>query len=193
MFSLGTRSRGMLVAGALLAFAAAYATTPIVARSAAAPLVPVPSLAPSSPLATPLALVIPRRDPFSREPGAAAAPSRSPALSGLPAIPALIGALPPNPSAVALIPPPAVRVTAIVSGSRPYALVDENGSARIVAAGDSLGGQQIKAIRPEGIRLAHGALLPIAPAPSDAPRTALPALPLPPSFAHSSPLPGSPS
>lgn len=191
MFSLSTRSRGALVAGALLAFAAAYATTPIVARSAAAPLIPVPSLAPASPLATPLALVLPRRDPFAGESrGSDASPS--PALSGLPAIPALIGALPPNPGAAGL-PPPAVRVTAIVSGSRPYALVDENGTTRIVAAGDRLDGEPIKAIGQDGIRLAHGALLPIVPATGEGVHTALPALAQPRSFTYSSPHPGSPS
>jgi hypothetical protein len=174
MFSLGTRSRGTLIAGALLAFAGAYATTPIVARSAAAPPVAFPSLLPSPPLATPFAAVVPQRDPFAREP--------APAASALPAIPAAIGALPPNPGAPALVPAPAVRVTAIVSGRHPYALVDENATARIVSIGDTLAGERIEAIDADGIRLAHGTTLPLASSP-----------PWPASFMHSSSLPGVPS
>ncbi|HYZ16470.1 MAG TPA: hypothetical protein VE591_08720 [Candidatus Acidoferrum sp.] len=176
MLSLGTRSRGALVAGALLAFAGAYATTPIVARSAAEPLVPSPSLPPSSALTTPIALVAPQRDPFARAP--------APIASSFPAIPAALGALPPNPGAPVSIPPPALRVTAIVSGSHPYALVDENGIARIVSAGDALAGERIAAIDAEGIHLAHGTTLPIAaPSPAAAPGTlirssSLPGVPL---------------
>jgi hypothetical protein len=177
MFSLGTRSRGALIAGALLAFAGAYATTPIVARSAAAPLAAFPSLAPSSPLATPFAPVVPQRDPFAREP--------APAAAAVPAIPRAIGALPPNPGAPALVPAPAVRVTAIVSGRRPYALVDESGAARIVSVGDALAGERIEAIGSDGIRLAHGTTLTISP-PSPPPNP-------PPSLIPSSSLPGVPS
>lgn len=168
MFPLGTRSRGLLAAGALLAFAGAYATTPIVARSAAGPLPAIPSLAPRSPAAPRFALELPRRDPFAAEPEAAP----------LPSIPAAIGALPPNPGAVALLPSGTIRVTAIISGSRPYALVDEDGGTRIVSVGDLLRGERVVAIAADGIRLTHGAILRIAPStPTSPPGTVLPAVP----------------
>jgi hypothetical protein len=176
MFPLGTRSRGLLAGGALLALAAAYATTPIVARSAAGPLPAIPSVAPRPAAEARLAVVLPRRDPFTAEPEATA--QRAPEVAALARIPAAINALPPNPGAAALLPPTALRVTAIISGRRPYALVEEDGGTRMVSVGDLLHGERVVAIAADEIRLTHDAILRIAPStPTSPPEIVLPMVP----------------
>jgi hypothetical protein len=58
---------------------------------------------------------------------------------------------------------PMMRVTAVVTGAHPFALVDEAGTTRLVTVGDRLAGEAIAAITAGGVRLAHGSVLPVAP------------------------------
>lgn len=59
------------------------------------------------------------------------------------------------------IPGAAVRVTAIVKGADARALVEENGSVRVVRAGDVLAGSIVRVVLPSGLRLANGAFISI--------------------------------
>jgi hypothetical protein len=111
----------------------------------------------------------------------------------MPTVPAAIGPLPPNAGAGGgpFPPAPATRVTAVMTGAHPFALVDEGGTTRIVTTGDEFGGAVIAAIRIDGVHLISGAIVPLttpASAQSPAPeRHVRPsAIPSPP------PLPGGP-
>lgn len=53
-------------------------------------------------------------------------------------------------------------VRAIVTGPAPRALVEDNGQARIVGAGDELGGVKVLRIDRSGVRLQNGVLLMLA-------------------------------
>ena len=189
MLALGPRSRGALVAGALAAFALAYATTPLVAHGASAPLdlATAPAVAPPAP--TPFVAVLPRRDPFAGAPDPGASTRAAalvppppagtiPSLPSPPTIPGALGPLPssggvtlfsPSAGAGLVVPdigpmrdvPPggAARVTAIVSGAHAYALVEERGGTRVVAAGDPVDGDRVAAIDAAGVHLARGTTL----------------------------------
>jgi hypothetical protein len=200
MFALRRSSRVAFGAAALAAFSAAYVTTPIVARSQSGSLADrVPERATASPEARAV-VVTPRRDPFA---GARIAETTdsSPApgipresAARMPSVPAAIGPLPPNAGAAGGPFPiaPAMRVTAVMTGAHPFALVDDGGTTRIVTTGDEIAGAVIAAIRIDGVHLASGAIVPLAtpssaqsPAPEDHVRRA--AIPPPPL-----PLPGGP-
>lgn len=91
-------------------------------------------------------------------PGAttAGAVNRGPSVAGA------IGALPPNagaPQSPFALDAPSVRVTAVVTGAHPFALVDEGGTTRLVTVGDRVTGDVVAAINGDGVRLAHGAVL----------------------------------
>ena len=167
MLALHRSSRVALGAAALAAFSAAYVTTPIVARSQSGSLVDrVPER--TSPAPEPRAVIVePRRDPFTGAPVAAAAPGpampREPAAR-MPSVPAAIGPLPPNAGAGSGPFPlaTALRVTAVMTGAHPFALVDEGGTTRILTIGDAFGGAVIAAIRVDGVHLASGAIVPLA-------------------------------
>jgi hypothetical protein len=179
----------LLAFAAFAAFAGSFVTTPIVARGAAGshpmntPVVralPAPSIA---------GVVLPRRDPFTGDPSRAVAATplasvpnaastsvASPAMPVFSAIPPALRPLPPNDGVASAAPPfgrppsalPALiattaRVTAVVTGARPFALVDEAGTTRLVTVGDRIAGETIAAITADGIRLARGAVLAVAP------------------------------
>jgi len=181
---LGRRSRAALSLAAFGAFAAAYVTTPIAARSAAdwrPAIAPLPEPAHEPP---PFAVVLPRRDPFAGAPDAAAAgstrsedarlsyslprdvPSAAPwphALEPLPPNAGAPAASPPFPVPVAAQPLSA-RITALVTGAHPYALVDDGGTTRLVTLGDRIGDAIVAAISAAGVRLADGRTLPLVTA-----------------------------
>jgi hypothetical protein len=180
MFALDRTSRALLAGAAFAAFAGAFVTAPFVADGAAG----IDALHPARPAplvtAIPFAIVLPRRDPFAGEPPAAqrsigeGTPSglAAPRIPVVPEIPAAIRPLPPNAGAAGFALPftAGTRVTAVVTGSRPFALVDEGGTSRVVTIGDHVDGNAIAAITPDGVRLSTGATIPIA-APSSAPPT----------------------
>src|SRR6185437_1494457 len=56
----------------------------------------------------------------------------------------------------------AVRVTAVVTGVSPRALIDEGSGVRIVGVGDTLSGARIVGIDASGVHLQHGTLLALA-------------------------------
>jgi hypothetical protein len=127
---------------------------PFVARSAADPIVPVAV----------------RRDPFA-EPAvpamvSATLPARtspSETIESLPnnlandTIPALPGSAPDSPA-------DGPRVTAIVTGPHPYAMLDAGGVHEIKGLGDRVGGVAILAIDLDGVRLRDGRRLTVDPA-----------------------------
>jgi hypothetical protein len=176
MLALGPRSRAALGAVAFIAFAGAFVATPLAARSSAGEQ---PADGPAtSPIPEPpsVAVIVPRRDPFAggvpAVPAAAAAPIASGALGAVPPIPAALGVLPPNAGASGIALPfgsPA-RVTAIVTGPHPFALVDEGGTTRVVGTGERIGAATIAAIGPDGVRLTNGTTLHVGPAGSTAAR-----------------------
>ena len=177
MRSLGPCSRALLAAVAFAAFAGSFVTTPIVAHGAAAPPTSsTPGVRPLPALSA-VAAVLPRRDPFAGDApvvasSAAAHAAGIPSLPALPALPAALRPLPPNagagngpsPFAAPLVAAPAARVTAVVTGAHPFALVEDAGSTRLVTVGDRISGDTIAAITADGIRLARGTVLAVAPA-----------------------------
>jgi hypothetical protein len=170
MLPLHRSSRVALGTAALAAFSAAYLTTPIVARSQSGSLDHAPVRASAAPEPRTV-IVAPRRDPFAGAPiaevGASAAGPSEPAPR-MPSVPAAIGPLPPNAGAGSGPFPLAapLRVTAVMTGAHPFALVDEGGTTRIVTTGDEFGGAVIAAIRFDGVHLASGAIVPLATPPS---------------------------
>ncbi|BDE06385.1 hypothetical protein WPS_16610 [Vulcanimicrobium alpinum] len=173
MFALGRTERVLLAALALASLAGAFATTPIVARSAAA--LQVPAAMPSAAvLAADDPLVTPHRDPFaggialtSPAPSPAAVSAAPPALPAIPAIPGFVRALPPNAGADGAPRPfAAPRLTAVVAGRHPFALIDDGGTSRLLTVGDAFGASTIVAIRDDGIALADGSRFGLDPAPT---------------------------
>lgn len=162
---LDRAKRFALTAAAFAAFAGAYATAPLAAHGwFDPPAHPQLSTALPAPAMRDV-VIVPARDPFDA-PGARAgnatepAPARAHGGAALPAIPPVLGPLPPNAGALGAAPPAAVRVAAIVTGARAYALVDEGATTRLVAPGDTLGGVPIVAIDAAGVRLRGGTVIP---------------------------------
>jgi hypothetical protein len=110
----------------------------------------------------------------------AAAP---PAVAAM-AIPAALAPLPPNPGALGTplstagvapgslavgSPAPSlqvsgsVRVTAVITGTHPYALLDDAQTARLVTIGDRVGNDEVAAITADGVRFADGRTLRLSP------------------------------
>ena len=178
MFVLDRANRALLAAGAFAAFGAAFVTTPIIARGAAAGMMgdSQPHLAARAARTDP-ADVVPRRDPFAGGDIAAARRDAMPpqshaamaAMPALPPVPAALRALPPNagagasPFPFASGPSTAATVTAIVTGAQPFALIDDGGATRVLTVGDRIGGDTIAAIGTGGVRLTGGTVLRIAP------------------------------
>ncbi len=191
MLALRRSSRFLIGAAALAAFSAAYVTTPIVARSQSGSLAAHTPEQPSTGPKPRAVIVAPRRDPFAGASGAQRGDSgpatpREPA-AGIPSVPAAIGPLPPNAGAASGPFPLAssLRVTAVMTGAHPFALVDEGGTTRIVTTGDEFGGAVIASIRLDGVHLGTGAVVPLAmPAATQSPpqevqrRNAVPSPPL---------------
>jgi hypothetical protein len=168
VLALAPRNRAALSALALAAFAGAFIATPLAARSS--DVEHAATAPPATPLPEPsvVAIIVPRRDPFAGgvpEPRAAATPNASAALAAVPSIPAALGVLPPNAGANGIVLPfsSAARVTAIVTGPHPFALVDEGGATRVVGTGERIAGEAIAAIGIDGVRLANGTTLRVAP------------------------------
>ncbi len=185
MFALDGRSRALCACAAFAAFAGAFVTAPFAARGASGfdgSALPRAAVTAS---AAPFAVVLPRRDPFAGESsaapsqatgnadtGTARTPVSTPAVPPFPQIPAAIQALPPNAGASGTVPPfpAAARVTAVITGAHPFALVDEAGTTRLVTLGDRVGGNAVTAIGSGGVRLADGSTLPLAPQAPSPPR-----------------------
>ena len=174
MFALDAASRALLAAAAFVTFGAAFVTTPIVARGeAGVHTARAPAFASLAPR-TAFADVIPRRDPFAGGdiPVRAGVPQPQPqvavpAIPPLPQIPAALRALPPNAGAGDGTFPFATgreRRTRHRGhpGPRPFALVDEAGTTRILTVGERIDGEPIAAIDANGVRLAGGTVLAVA-------------------------------
>jgi hypothetical protein len=163
---LGSVSRVLLAASAFGAFACAFAGVPLGARGAAGMEPASPPLPPAHQSAPP-SIALPHRDPFAG--GEPAVPPREPTLSATPvpaiAIPATLGPLPPNAGAGG-VPFPfgaeTVRVRAVITGPRPFALVEDAGTTRLVTLGDVVSGDAIAAITAGGVRLTHGRTIAVA-------------------------------
>jgi hypothetical protein len=203
MPELDRRSRTAFALAAFAAFAGAYVTTPIAARSAAGTTPTVAPLPAPVPEPSRFAVVLPRRDPFAGALDTAAAGSArsDDARLSMPSNgpndatwPHGLAPLPPNAGAAAMAPPfatvaaqslaPAAqplsaRATALITGAHPYALLDDAGTTRLVTLGDRIGGTTIAAIFASGIRLADGRTLPLVTDP--APPRSVPAAPPAPS------------
>ena len=163
--ALGNVPRGLLAAAAFAAFASAFAGVPLDAQGAARrdPATPAPTPAQR---AAPLAIVLPRRDPFAG--GGAPEPptARTPAPAAAIPLPAALGPLPPNAGAGPLPFPLASetsQVRAVITGAHPFALVEDAGTTRLVTVGDAIAGDTIAAITADGVRLAHGGTIAVAP------------------------------
>jgi hypothetical protein len=165
--ALGSVPRAILAASAFSAFACAFAGVPLGARGAAgldpAPLPPSPKRRPAPP-----AIVLPHRDPFvGAEPPAPSASATALPAAPAPAapIPASIGPLPPNAGA-GILPFPftaeTIHVRAVITGTPPFALVEDAGTTRLVTVGDGVAGDTIAAITEGGVRLAHGRIIAVA-------------------------------
>lgn len=176
MFALDRSSRALLAALAFGAFGAAFVTTPIVARGAAGPIAGAALTVTPLPSRTAVAVVLPHRDPFADGDAPAVRSSASPAHApnafpaipsfAVPPIPAALRALPPNAGAAASESPFAntARVTAVVTGPHPFALVDDAGTTRVLTVGERIGAAAIVAIDAAGVRLTDGTKLPVAAA-----------------------------
>lgn len=192
MYPLDRYSRAVLAIAAFGSFAGAYTTAPIAARSSAAipPITVAPPLAPL-PAPTSFAVVMPRRDPFGGPgsdtvPRSAAQTAESSPNASMPSLPASLVPLPPNAGAGTLSPPfaapplamqagrgrepatapsqppLATTVIAVVTGTPPYALIEEAGTTRLVTHGDRIADETVSTISVAGVRLASGRVLPVA-------------------------------
>jgi len=131
---LSASSRAAIVAAALACFSGAFAFAPITARSAGNALGGADlRTAPDVATAPPIAVIAPRRDPFDAAPDADAAPVQP--VVQIPRIPTAISGLPSNLNGMIPLVPgssstasrsEATRVSAVVTGVHPYALVVEN-------------------------------------------------------------------
>ena len=157
MPALNPVSRALLALAGIIALAAAFAGTPLVARGGArvVPLIAAP--VPDPPRAPAYAATVPDRDPFAGgDDESTATPSARASLPPIPPIPAL----PPNAGAagVAFV-APGPRLAAVATGSHPYALVADGDSIRIVSVGEPLASSVVTSIDAAGLRLADGTRL----------------------------------
>lgn len=168
MIALDRRSRAAVATVALAAFAAAVVMTANAGTGASDAGGEVAPAAVPLVLATHDAATLPHRDPFA---GGVplAKPAGSPALPALPRIPAAVGALPANLRAGG-----DARVTAIVTGAHPSALVEAGDTVRLLVPGDAFRDDRVVTIDGAGVHLAHGGTLRVTPAAS------LPIMPAPP-------------
>lgn len=159
MISLSRTRRHRLTAIALTLLTAGVATLPLKVRGEAGSMVPARTRITAHVGSDVSNAVMPRRDPFA---GGAPLVRRPLAASVPPLVAPIAGrapAEPPSPPSM----PAAPRVTAIVTGERSYALVEDAGRTRVVTAGDRLSGQRIAWIAIDGVHLAGGATLSVAP------------------------------
>jgi hypothetical protein len=152
-------NRPLFGAAALLCYAAAIALAPAGARSQ---LDAHPSVADvAEPRIEPAPLAVrPERDAFA--PRATIDDDPQPVLpTSPPQLPRL-----PAPRVVPALAPTAVasRVTAIVTGTHPTAIVDSAEGSRLVSLGDALDGSTVLAIANDTVLLANGKRLTLEPA-----------------------------
>ncbi len=162
MLSLDGGSRAAVACVALLAFGGAFFTMPSTAQRWAVPT-PIAVATIPGQARRRFATVEPRRDPFAGGlPGAdqRTTPTASVALPP-PQIPAMLSPLPPNPGAPGGLLPftPAERVSAVVTGAHPVALIDDGATTHLVSVGDRYDGQRVVAIDADGVHLENGATL----------------------------------
>jgi hypothetical protein len=164
-------SRGAVVALSALSVAGAIKLAPGPAQSAVSDAAPRPLPSVIALAAERVAPVPVRRDPFAEpaapSPQAAAPPAArtlasekmEPLPSNLPndTIPALPGSAPDTASS-------GPRVTAVVTGPHPYAMLETGGVHEIKGLGDAVGGVAIAAISIDGVRLRDGRRLAVDPA-----------------------------
>ncbi len=157
----GRANRAILAALGTASLAAAVAAVPRDAgrASSAPPPHPLETRAPI--FARVLAWSPPKRNPFAGDPATAAAPS--------PIVLAGTSAGTPVGAPAAVVPtPPALgvdaspRVTAIVSGAHPVAIVEIDEHARMVRPGDRIAGRTVVAIDADGLLLDDGSALLLA-------------------------------
>jgi hypothetical protein len=150
--------RALCAAGALICYAAAAILAPSGARSQVAPA-GLASAAPELANDAPIEPVQPARDAFAPRVAVAA---DMPALNArrLPSPPALAARLPPLQTVRT---DDGARVTAIVTGQTPSAIVDVGGVPQAVGIGDRVAGARITAIDATAIELDNGTHLQLAP------------------------------
>jgi hypothetical protein len=166
-------SRGMLAAVAALCVTATLALAPIRARSSVEALV-VPALPVALANGDTVAVLDVRRDPFDQPvTGGSIAPTAYPRT--VRSTPGDDTAVEPLPATVANLVVPAMpasatdqagtgtRVTAVVTGAHPYALIDIGGVHSIEGLGDRVGTHTISAIDIDGVRLNSGERLRVDP------------------------------
>jgi hypothetical protein len=148
--------RNLLVAGALLCFAAAGVLTPSDVRSQLDVRRHDPVVEPVARPEAPLAAILPDGDAFAprAEADDTVPASPPPRLPVLPRSAAPLSAAPASPR---------TRVTAIATGRDPSAIVEQNGSVRAVTIGDALDGSTVTAIEDDRIALANGRHLSLEP------------------------------
>jgi hypothetical protein len=160
MYRLDPRSRAALATLAVLCFAAAFALTPNDAQSALPETVITERMANPEPADTVVTSdITPMRDPFLV--ANVERPSVPAPMAAFP--PTALTPLPSNLSETTLptlplgqIAGPTERVSAIISGPHPYALVTNGNQTRLVSAGDALFASRVTAISIDGVTLANG-------------------------------------
>lgn len=165
MLALDRTSRVALAGAALLAYAGAFSTEPTTASVDTVARAAVSTARAHQ--AVRLVAVVPRRDPFAEGMPAAvhvatARPVAIPPL--LPPIPPSLGPLPPNAGAGGAPFPfsQGEHVSAVVTGARPFALIDGGSTTQLVTVGDRYDGERIVAIDTSGVHLQSGVTLPVA-------------------------------
>jgi hypothetical protein len=127
---------------------------------------PKPQNAALAPAATPTTALAPT---LVDAPTTTNAPVRRGTIETLPSnltsdtIPTLPGA-PPEPAEPLVTGAGSARITAIVTGAHPFAMVESGGNHEIKGIGDRLGGIPIVAIDIDGIRLQNGGRVSVDPA-----------------------------
>lgn len=165
MLELDRTSRAALAGAALLAYAGAFSTAPTTASVAT--VARAAALTDKVPQAVRLVVVVPHRDPFAGGMPAAVHIATAPPIAApppFPVIPPSLGPLPPNAGARGAPFPfsPAERVSAVVTGARPFALIDGGSTTQLVTVGDRYAGERIVAIDTGGVHLQSGITLPVA-------------------------------
>jgi hypothetical protein len=152
-------SRAACIAGALVCFASAYVLTPAGARSQLAPQAPalLPTATPIQPQLHPVA---PARDAFAPR----AQVDDDPPTAQVQPVQSLQLPVARIPVTAPLRASDAIRVSALATGEHPIAIVEFAGNTHTLTRGDALGGSTIAAIERDGIVLASGRRLALAPA-----------------------------
>jgi hypothetical protein len=143
------RSRALLIGGALCCFAGAFALTPTDVRSQLAPPPPaVLSRASPQPVAAATAIVA-ASDPFAPR---AALDDERPSPIPLPPVPLALRPLPGHDASTVT----SDRVTAIVMGPQPTAVVEHGIRTDVVGVGDRVGSATVSAIASDAVILSDG-------------------------------------